>query len=77
MEIGNKKFLILLFFVLGCLPVFSQVVYEDVSNTGIYEFLDELATLKFITLNSIVKPYSRNYIAKKLYEAKAADETGN
>jgi len=31
--------------------------------------LDELATLKIITINSVVKPYSRIYIAHKLIEA--------
>lgn len=54
-------------------PGFSQVVYEDISNTGIYDFLDELANLKFITLNSAIKPYSRSYIAGKLHDAKSAD----
>ena len=56
-----------------CFFVFSvskaQVVYEDINNVGIYEFLDELANLKVIQINSVVKPYSRQYIAKKLVEA--------
>ena len=68
-----KKLLSVLTFLMICLHGISQVVYEDVSNTGIYEFLDELANLKVITLNSVIKPYSRTYIAGKLYEAKKAD----
>jgi len=48
----------------------SQVVYEHVSNKNIYEFIDELANQKIIELNSVVKPYSRKYIADKLLEAK-------
>ncbi|MCX6306294.1 MAG: hypothetical protein NT040_15120 [Bacteroidetes bacterium] len=68
-----KKTIIVLAFLMACLPAFSQVVYEDISNTGIYEFLDELANLKLITLNSVVKPYSRNYIAGKLVEARDMD----
>jgi hypothetical protein len=47
----------------------AQVVYEDINNTGIYDFLDELANNKVIELNSVVKPYSRIYITKKLMEA--------
>ncbi len=68
-----KKAVILSAFLLLFLPAFSQVVYEDINNSGIYEFLDELANLKLITLNSAIKPYSRNYIAGKLHEAQAAD----
>ncbi|MEI7897442.1 MAG: hypothetical protein WCJ26_10440 [bacterium] len=64
-----KKIFTLLLFIPFCLPGFSQVVYEDTRNTGIYDFLDELANLKLITLNTAIKPYSRNYIAQKLYEA--------
>jgi len=42
------------------------VVYQHVDNFPIYEFLDEMANMKFIELNSAVKPYSRNFIAEKL-----------
>ena len=64
-----RKTITIFALLLFCLPGFSQVVYEDVSNLGIYDFLDELANLKLITLNSAVKPYSRSYIAGKLHEA--------
>ncbi len=70
-----KKIIPVLLFLLISLPGFSQVVYEDVSNTGIYEFLDELATERLISLNSEVKPYSRRYIAGKLHDAETADST--
>ena len=33
-----------------------------------YEYLDELANIKIIEINSVVKPFSRNYIAEKLTE---------
>ena len=49
--------------------IYSQVVYEDINNTAIYEFLDELANNRIIELNSVVKPYAREYIARKLREA--------
>jgi len=46
----------------------SQVVYQHVDNYPIYEFLDEMANMKYIELNSAVKPYSRSFIADKLME---------
>ncbi len=46
---------------------YTQEVYHHISNTSIYEFLDEMATLKVIELNSAIKPYSRIFIAQKLY----------
>ncbi|MEA3316338.1 MAG: hypothetical protein U9R54_00045 [Bacteroidota bacterium] len=45
---------------------YTQEVYHHLSNTSIYEFLDEMATLKIIELNSAIKPYSRMLIAEKL-----------
>jgi len=47
----------------------AQAVYEPVDNNLVYELLDELAALKVITINSVVKPYSRVFIAGKLREA--------
>lgn len=44
----------------------AQVVFEHVSATGIYDFLDELANQGHIVLNSAVKPYSRAFIAECL-----------
>lgn len=49
--------------------LFSQEVPHSVSNTGIYEFLDELAGAQIISINSAVKPYSRLFIALRLKEA--------
>ena len=68
-----KKFL---FFILLLVSgtVRGQVVYEDINNASVYEFLDELANMKVITLNSAVKPLSRACIAEKLREALAADD---
>ena len=51
------------------LGVSGQVVYESVQRTNIYDFLDELANEKIISINSVVKPYSRAFIAEKLQEA--------
>lgn len=50
-------------------PLFPQEVPHPVNNTGIYEFLDELAGLQVIEVLSSVKPWSRLYIANLLKEA--------
>jgi hypothetical protein len=52
----------------------GQEVPHPVNNYGIYEFLDELATNQIISINSVVKPYSRLFIASKLKEAETKKE---
>lgn len=44
----------------------SQVVNHDIAKETVYRFLDELANLQLIELNTLIKPYSRILIAKKL-----------
>lgn len=63
------KKLAFILFILMSFSLQSQVVYESVQRTNIYDFLDELANEKLITINSVVKPYSRMFIAEKLQEA--------
>lgn len=48
----------------------AQVVFQPVTST-VYDFLDELANIGVIDLNSAAKPYARSMIAAKLEEAKA------
>jgi ribosomal protein L31 len=60
-----KKILILIAFMIP-VSLFSQVVYHHTSNLSIYSFLDEMANIRMIELNSVVKPYSRIFIAQKL-----------
>jgi hypothetical protein len=68
----RKKSTILLFLALSIInqiPVYSQEVPHPVKNTGVYEFLDELAGMQIVEINSAVKPYSRLFIANRLKEA--------
>ncbi len=51
------------------MPLSAQEVYQHVSNTDLYDYLDELSNAHVITLNTAVKPYSRKLIAEKLAEA--------
>jgi len=59
--------------LLFCLSIFfisySQEIPYHISNVTVYEFIDELANLKIIEINSCIKPYSRKFIADKLLEA--------
>ena len=66
-----KYCLFTLIILTGSARANAQVVNEPVSNNFIYDLLDELAAVKVITLNSVVKPYSRTFIAQKLSEARA------
>lgn len=55
----------------------GQVVFEHITNTSIYEYLDEAANLGYIELNSAVKPYSRMFIYEKLQEIQLVEESLN
>jgi len=44
----------------------SQTVHYHIQNEAVYEFLDEMANIGFIDLNSTVKPYSRMFIARQM-----------
>lgn len=49
---------------------FNQDVFLHISNTSVYEFIDEIANLHVITdINTSIKPYSRMQIAKWLKQA--------
>lgn len=63
-----KKLTIILLLLLS-FAASGQVVYESVQRTNIYDFIDELANEKLIDINSVIKPYSRTFIAEKLQEA--------
>lgn len=47
----------------------TQEAYEHISNTGLYNLLDELATQQVISINSAIQPYSRKQMAQWLNEA--------
>ena len=65
-----KKFLFIFIIIqILILNIFSQEVPHSINNKGIYEFLDELANIHIVSLNSAVKPYSRLFISQRLREA--------
>ncbi len=44
----------------------AQVVFQQTANSSVYSFLEEMASLRYIEMNSAVKPYSRKFIATQL-----------
>jgi len=69
----------LLFYLIFSLikPLKSQNVFYSIKNYSTYEFLEEMANLKIIEINSAVKPFSRISILSKLLEIKTKDSLLN
>lgn len=72
-----RKIVLSLFCVLAISNIFSQDIPEHISYTRIYDYLDELASEGVIEINSTVKPYSRQFIAEKLLQARGHKELLN
>jgi len=73
---GLVVFAALLLLIPG-ISLHPQEVPHPVNNTGIYEFLDELASMQIIEINAAVKPYSRSFIAGRLKDADTQREKLN
>ena len=73
------RYILSLFYLMAILssPARSQEVYEHISNKSIYTFLDEMANEGYFELNSVVKPYSRMFIAEKLNALKQEEQKLN
>ena len=72
-----KKFIFTLFIFLISIAAYPQYIPQHISYTRIYDFVDELATDGFIDLNSAIKPYSRDFICRKLLEARQQEDKLN
>lgn len=70
-------YLLILFPLVGVSTAFSQDIPQHISYTRIYDFIDELATDGYIAINSVIKPYSREFIAEKLLEASEKEGLNN
>ena len=53
----------------------AQVAYQHISDKDIYSFLNELASIHVIDVNSTVKPYPRTTIAGYLQKASEQEQT--
>lgn len=68
-----KKLFFYLILIIISNSLKAQDVYYHISNTYLYEFLDEFANIGVIELNTTIKPYSRVFIANKLKEIQESD----
>jgi len=57
----------ILLFVLFANVLPGQNVNYPIENTGLYDFVNEMANMGHIQLNSASKPYSRREIAEWLH----------
>lgn len=64
----KKKIQFFTLFLSLFLTSYGQDIPESILNKGIYEFLDEMASEKIISINSACKPYSKMFIAEKLLQ---------
>jgi hypothetical protein len=62
-----RKLLLLAFIAMFVGSSHAQVVFQPIGSP-VYDFLDEMANMGLIELNTAVKPYSRRLIAEKLGE---------
>jgi len=71
--------ILLLLFSVFYFPAIShaQDVPVHLSSVEIYSFIDELANAGLVTVNSAIKPYSRNFISKALEQADGQREKLN
>jgi hypothetical protein len=71
-----SKFLFFSLILFGSLSISrGQDVYYHITNQELYDFIDELANNKIISLNSCIKPYSREFIATQLFIASQNKES--
>ena len=71
--IAVLKKIAFIFFLFCPISLLAQNIPQHISYYRIYDFIDELAIDKIININSVSKPYSRDFIAKKLIEAQSKD----
>ena len=72
-----KKYFFLAITLTATFVSMAQDIPQHISYTRIYDFIDELANDGIIEINSVVKPYSRQLISRKLEEAKVAEASLN
>lgn len=65
-----RKLIVVITLIVLSVTAKSQEVYQHISNKGVYDLLDELASAGVIHVNASVKPYSRMFIAQSLNLAK-------
>ncbi|MDL2262591.1 hypothetical protein LJC11_03700 [Bacteroidales bacterium OttesenSCG-928-I21] len=73
----KKKYILLLILPFVSYLLFAADIPQHISYTKIYDYIDELANEGYFEINSAIKPYSREFITKKLLEAKEKEKFMN
>ncbi len=68
-----KRRVILLIAICGVISLYAQDIPQNIGYTQMYSLIDELVGDQIIDMNTAVKPYSRQLIARKLQEAQQRD----
>lgn len=79
-KLNNSLFLgifIAIFLLVNITALKGQEVFYHISNSSLYDFLDEMANSQLIDLNTAIKPYSRSFISSKLYDLEKQKEQLN
>jgi len=61
-------FLLVVVFTCNTRHITAQTAYEHISNTDLYSFIDDMASMHLIAVNTVIKPYSREQIARWLVD---------
>ena len=70
----SRRGLVLLLLVMLCaMPSIAQHIPVPLTQTKLYDYLDELATDGVITIQTAIRPYTRTQVANMLLQAQQAD----
>ena len=69
----KRGFVVLLLVMCGLMFGMAQNIPVPLTQTKLYDYLDELVTDGVISVQTAVRPYTRNQVAKMLVDAQTAD----
>ena len=73
----KRGFVVLLLVMCGLMFGMAQNIPVPLTQTKLYDYLDELVTDGVICVQTAVRPYTRNQVAKMLVDAQTADSLLN
>ena len=73
----KRGFVVLLLVMCGLMSGMAQNIPVPLTQTKLYDYLDELVTDGVISAQTAVRPYTRGQVAKMLVEAQTADSLLN
>ena len=73
----KRGFVVLLLVMCGLMFGVAQNIPVPLTQTKLYDYLDELVTDGVISVQTAVRPYTRNQVAKMLVDAQTADSLLN